>query len=80
MDEVAPESYKQAVLDPEWRKSMVGEIKALRNRGCWRVVPTPRASRSVSTVLQREGGVDLLRLLNGGRIYYGSVLAQGGEK
>ena len=33
-DEVAPESYKQAVLDPEWRKSMVSDIKALRNRGC----------------------------------------------
>ena len=35
--EVAPESYSQAVLDPERRKSMMSEIKALRNIGCWRV-------------------------------------------
>jgi hypothetical protein len=48
-DEVAPESYKQAVLDPEWRKSMVSEIKALRNRGCWRVVPTPRGVRLIKS-------------------------------
>jgi hypothetical protein len=31
-DEIAPESYSQAVLDPEWRASMMSEIKALRNR------------------------------------------------
>ena len=37
-NEVAPEFYNQAVLDPEWCKSMMSEIKALRNRGCWRVV------------------------------------------
>ena len=35
--EVVPESYSQAVLDPERRKSMMSEIKALRNIGCWRV-------------------------------------------
>ena len=35
--EVAPESYSQAVLDPERRKSMMSEIKALRNIECWRV-------------------------------------------
>jgi len=27
-DEVAPESYNQAVQDPEWRKSMMSEIRA----------------------------------------------------
>ena len=36
-EEVAPESYSHAVFDPEWRKSMMSEIKALRNSGCWRV-------------------------------------------
>ncbi len=35
--EVVPESYSQAVLDPERRKSMMSEIKALRNIGCCRV-------------------------------------------
>ena len=47
--EVAPESYKQAVLDPEWRKSMMSEVKALRNRGCWRVVPTPSGVRLIKS-------------------------------
>ena len=36
--EVVPESYSQAVLDPERRKSMMSEIKALWNIECWRVV------------------------------------------
>ncbi len=36
----APETYKEAVKDPKWRESMMHKIKALRNRGCWRVVPT----------------------------------------
>ena len=36
-DKVALESYSQAVLDPERRKSMMSEIKALRNIECWRV-------------------------------------------
>ena len=36
-DEVALEPYSQAVLDPERRKSMMSEIKALRNIECWRV-------------------------------------------
>ena len=48
-DEVAPESYSQAVCSPEWRESMMNEIKALRNRGCWRVVPTPRGVRLIKS-------------------------------
>jgi hypothetical protein len=48
-EEVKPESYGQAVLDPEWRKSMMSEIKALRNRGCWRVVQTPRGVRLIKS-------------------------------
>ena len=46
-EEVAPESYKQAVLDPRWRESMQTEVRALRNRGCWRVVPTPSGVRLI---------------------------------
>ena len=29
-EEVAPETYKQAVLDPRWRESMQTEVRALR--------------------------------------------------
>ena len=48
-EEVAPKSYKQAVLDPKWRESMMNEVRALRNRGCWRVVPTPSGVRLIKS-------------------------------
>ena len=48
-EEVAPETYKQAVLDPKWRESMKTEVRALRNRGCWRVVPTPSGVRLIKS-------------------------------
>ena len=47
--EVAPEKYGQAVDSPEWRESMMNEIRALRNRGCWRVVPTPHGVRLIKS-------------------------------
>ena len=31
-NEEAPESYNQAVHDPQWRSSMMNEIRALKNR------------------------------------------------
>ena len=31
--EEAPETYKEAVKDPAWRKSMINEIRSLMNRG-----------------------------------------------
>ena len=40
-DEVAPETYNQAVESKEWRDSMWNEIQALQNRGCWEKVRTP---------------------------------------
>ena len=48
-DEVAPETYNQAVKDLKWRESMKNEIKALKNRGCWRVVPTPTGIRLIKS-------------------------------
>ena len=45
--DVAPETYKQAVNDSAWRESMMHEVRALRNRGCWRVVPTPEGVRLI---------------------------------
>ena len=48
-DEVAPEAYNQAVKDSGWRDSMKNEIRALKNRGCWRVVPTPTGIRLIKS-------------------------------
>ena len=48
-DEVAPENYAQASLSPEWRQSMMNEVKALCNRGCWRVVRTPSGVRLIKS-------------------------------
>ena len=47
--EVAPELYKDAVNSAEWRESMMNEVRALRNRGCWRVVPTPHGVRLIKS-------------------------------
>lgn len=47
--EVAPETYGQAVKDAAWRESMLAEVRALRNRGCWRVVPTPQGVRLIKS-------------------------------
>ena len=48
-NEVAPETYNQAVKNSNWRDSMKNEIKALKNRGCWRVVPTPSGIRLIKS-------------------------------
>ena len=47
--ETAPESFKEAVEDPRWRESMQAEIKALRNRGVWRVIQTPQGVRLIKS-------------------------------
>ena len=47
--ELAPETYDQAAKDSDWRASMLSEIRALRNRGCWRVVPTPQGVRLIKS-------------------------------
>ncbi len=45
--EEAPETYKEAKKDPTWRESMKNEIRAVRNRGCGRVVQTPHGARLI---------------------------------
>jgi len=40
--EAAPETYIDAVRDERWVQSMKDEVKALQNRGVWRVVRTPQ--------------------------------------
>ncbi len=42
--EAAPESYNDAARDERWVQSMRNEVAALRNRGVWRVVPTPQSA------------------------------------
>ena len=49
VDEVSPESYAEAVRNKNWRDSMTAEIKALRNRGCWRVVRTPQGAKLIKS-------------------------------
>ena len=40
--EATPESYNDAARNERWVQSMKNEVAALRNRGVWRVVPTPQ--------------------------------------
>ena len=47
--EAAPESYNEAARDERWVQSMKDEIKALRNRGVWRVIPTPKGVRLIKS-------------------------------
>ena len=49
VDEVSPESYAETVSNKNWRDSMTAEIKALRNRGCWRVVRTPQGAKLIKS-------------------------------
>jgi hypothetical protein len=45
--ETAPESFNEAARDERWVQSMKDEIKALKNRWVWRVVPTPQGVRLI---------------------------------
>ena len=47
--EAAPESFNEAVQDPRWCESMQTEIRALKNRGVWRVIPTPKGVRLIKS-------------------------------
>ena len=48
-DETAPEKYADAAVDELWVQSMRSERKALRNRGCWRVVRTPEGVKLIKS-------------------------------
>ena len=48
-EEVAPSSFNEAVEDKRWRDSMTAEFKALKNRGCWRVIKTPQGVRLIKS-------------------------------
>ena len=46
-EETAPVTFDEAAKLAEWRNSMRAEVKALQNRGCWRVIRTPRGVRRI---------------------------------
>ena len=48
-EETAPVSFDEAAKLAEWRKSMKAEVKALQNRGCWRVIKTPNGVRLIKS-------------------------------
>ena len=47
--ETAPESFEEAVQQAAWVQSMTNEFNALKNRGVWRVVPTPGGVRLIKS-------------------------------
>ena len=47
--EATPELYNDAARDERWVQSMKDEVAALRNRGVWRVVPTPQGVRLIKS-------------------------------
>ena len=49
IEETSPNSYNEAVESQKWRESMTAEIKALRNRGCWRVIKTPNGVKLIKS-------------------------------
>ena len=62
-EETTPASFDEAAKLSEWRKSMKAEVKALQNRGCWRVIKTPKGVRLIKSKfvfkikrLDRKGG------------------------
>ena len=44
-EEEVPTSFEEASKMRVWRDSMKTEVKALQNRGCWRVFQTPAGVR-----------------------------------
>jgi len=46
-EETAPASFDEAAKLSEWRNSMRAEVKALQNRGCLRVIKTPKGVRLI---------------------------------
>ena len=48
-EETAPASFDEAAKLSEWRNSMKAEVKALQNRGCWRVIKTPKGVRLIKS-------------------------------
>ncbi|GAA0156508.1 transmembrane signal receptor [Lithospermum erythrorhizon] len=44
-----PKSFKEAMLDPEWRKAMQKEITALEDNGTWSMVELPAGKKALGT-------------------------------
>ena len=48
-EEKAPETFAEAAETKVWRDSMTAEVKALQNRGCWRVFRNPSGVRLIKS-------------------------------
>ena len=48
-EEKAPETFAEAAEIKVWRDSMTAEVKALQNRGCWRVFRNPSGVRLIKS-------------------------------
>ena len=48
-EEGVPTSFEEASKLRVWRDSMKTEVKALQNRGCWRVFRTPAGVRLIKS-------------------------------
>ena len=55
--EDTPDSFIEAVQNKLWRDSMSAEIKALKNRGCQRVIKTPRELTEAELEWRRRASV-----------------------
>ncbi|GAA0155151.1 transmembrane signal receptor [Lithospermum erythrorhizon] len=46
---VEPTSFKAAMTDPEWRKTMANEIRALEDNGTWRMESLPPGKKALDS-------------------------------
>jgi hypothetical protein len=44
-----PSSYKEAILDPLWKKAMAEELAALHKTNTWDIVPLPPGKRAIGS-------------------------------
>ncbi|GKF83421.1 cysteine-rich receptor-like protein kinase 8, partial [Tanacetum coccineum] len=46
-----PNSFKEAILDPEWFQAMDDELRALELNGTWEITNLPESKEAISSVV-----------------------------